>query len=277
MSFTGRPRHDRPMNGPAHRRQARQTPLPTQVARAARPAGPSSLPEARDDRDPTSPTRRRTRRAGRRMNRSRAIAAGTSVGALVVLTAGVAVANPGIALVAAVGDRVELRAASDAAVGRDDDSDGGDTGWLARRTTPRRLRRLDVDPNSGWTPAQTRVRAASTPASAAAAATRAVAAAEHVVDVMGTRAHVIVTAADLELAEILGARRGRPAPHARSAVVAVPRRQRDHRAEPRRRRTASPCRPRPCSSSSARSRRGTAPTARSTPPCCPPRRRRLRP
>lgn len=44
---------------------------------------------------------------------------------------------------------------------------------------------------------------ASTPGSGAAAATRAVAVAESVVDVMGTRAHVVVHATDFDLADVL--------------------------------------------------------------------------
>ena len=75
------------------------------------------------------------------MNRSRAIAAGTSVGALIVLTAGVAVANPG--------SHSSSPSDTNANSGRvrtpdaGSDSGGSDTGWL----TP------DDGANSGWTSA----------------------------------------------------------------------------------------------------------------------------
>ena len=75
------------------------------------------------------------------MNRSRAIAAGTSVGALIVLTAGVAVANPGSHAsspsdTTGTSGRVPAPTAGN-------DSNSGDTGWLAP----------DDGPSSGWTSA----------------------------------------------------------------------------------------------------------------------------
>jgi hypothetical protein len=98
---------------------------------------PPGIPDATA---PGGPPRRR------RLNRSRAIAAGTSVGALVVLTAGVAVANPGThssppASTASTSGRVQTPdAGSDA---------GDDTGWLAP-DDPRASDGGAVDPNSGW-------------------------------------------------------------------------------------------------------------------------------
>ena len=72
---------------------------------------------------PQSPDARPPRR--RRMNRSRAIAAGTSVGALVALTAGVAA----------------------------DNSNGDDTGWLGSDDGPQ-ASDPNTDPNSGWSNSQ---------------------------------------------------------------------------------------------------------------------------
>lgn len=99
-----------------------------------------------DAPDPATPRDGRPR--ARRLNRSRAIAAGTSVGALVVLTAGVAVANPGThssppSNTAGTSGSVRTPAAGDGA-------DGGDTGWL----TPDgggRASNASPDPGSGWT------------------------------------------------------------------------------------------------------------------------------
>lgn len=85
----------------------------------------------------------------RRMNRSRAIAAGTSVGALVALTAGVAVANPG-----AHASAPTATASNSSRVQTPDGGDdaGDDTGWLA----PDDPRASDdgIDPNSGWSAPQ---------------------------------------------------------------------------------------------------------------------------
>ena len=79
---------------------------------------------------------------GRRMNRSRAIAAGTSVGALIALTAGVAVANPG-----AHTSKPAPASSSGATQNPQNPSAGDDSGWLAPDDG-------GVDPNSGWTPSQ---------------------------------------------------------------------------------------------------------------------------
>ena len=81
------------------------------------------------------------------MNRSRAIAAGTSVGALVALTAGVAVANPG-----AHTSKPPTTAANPATRNTQnpsagDDSSGRDCGWLAPDDG-------GFDPNAGWAPSQ---------------------------------------------------------------------------------------------------------------------------
>jgi hypothetical protein len=86
---------------------------------------------------------------GKRMNRSRAIAAGTSVGALIALTAGVAVANPG-SHTSSPPTASNSRGVQSPSTG--DDANGGDTGWLAPNDNR-------VDPNddgstSGWTPSQ---------------------------------------------------------------------------------------------------------------------------
>ena len=142
---------------------------------------------------------------GRRMNRSRAIAAGTSVGALVALTAGVAVANPGAhsspptATGTGAGPSSNSNPSPDANQAPSDDGRGDDSGWLSPDDNG------NVDPNSGWaTPQAPSGSGSFDPGFGAAAAARAVAAAEHVVEVMGTRAHVIVVAPELEVAEILG-------------------------------------------------------------------------
>lgn len=95
----------------------------------------------------------------RRMNRSRAIAAGTSVGALVALTAGVAVANPGShsSPPTAAADpssqqpsagRAQTPGTDDSGWPRDDDSgwwgtDDGSDGSVGRGSS---------DPNSGFVP-----------------------------------------------------------------------------------------------------------------------------
>jgi hypothetical protein len=79
---------------------------------------------------------------GRRMNRSRAIAAGTSVGALVVLTAGVAVANPG-SHTAAPASSSGTTSSDTNRVQPPSTDDGADSGW----TTPDDG---GLDPNSGW-------------------------------------------------------------------------------------------------------------------------------
>jgi hypothetical protein len=89
------------------------------------------------------------------MNRSRAIAAGTSVGALVALTAGVAAANPGAhssppPSTASGSTRVQTsNGGADAGRG---DTRGDDSGWLS----PDDPRASDgtVDPNSGWSAPQ---------------------------------------------------------------------------------------------------------------------------
>jgi hypothetical protein len=82
------------------------------------------------------------------MNRSRAIAAGTSVGALVALTAGVAVANPGShttppRAASDSGSRVQQPSTDDGAT-----TDGDDSGWWGRDD------RGSTDPGSGWSQAQ---------------------------------------------------------------------------------------------------------------------------
>ena len=107
----------------------------------------SALPEP----TPTDPKAAR----GRRMNRSRAIAAGTSVGALVALTAGVAVANPGAhsSPPTAAASRSNpsgsnssgsSSSSSDRSQRSDDGGGGGDSGWLGPDDSG------NVDPNSGW-------------------------------------------------------------------------------------------------------------------------------
>ena len=85
---------------------------------------------------------------GRRMNRSRAIAAATSVGALVALTAGVAVANPGAHTSkppTTASNSGGTQSTQNPSAG--DDSSGGDSGWLAPDDD-------GFDPNSGWAPSQ---------------------------------------------------------------------------------------------------------------------------
>ena len=84
---------------------------------------------------------------GRRMNRSRAIAAGTSVGALIALTAGVAVANPGAhtSKPAPASSSGATQNPQNPSAG--DDSSGGDSGWIAPDDG-------GFDPNPGWTPSQ---------------------------------------------------------------------------------------------------------------------------
>lgn len=84
---------------------------------------------------------------GKRMNRSRAIAAGTSVGALIALTAGVAVANPGSHT--SPPSRSTSNSGGVQAPSTGGDANGGDTGWLAPDNGPQAS-----DPNSGWTPSQ---------------------------------------------------------------------------------------------------------------------------
>jgi hypothetical protein len=98
--------------------------------------------------DPFDPNAREPR--GKRMNRSRAIAAGTSVGALIALTAGVAVANPGShtsspSTTASNSGGVQAPSAGI-------DANGGDTGWLA--PNDHRADPGDDDASSGWTPSQ---------------------------------------------------------------------------------------------------------------------------
>ena len=82
---------------------------------------------------------------GKRMNRSRAIAAGTSVGALIALTAGVAVANPGAH--ASAPSTGPSSSAGSQTPSADNGSGGDDSGWLAPDDG-------GVDSNSGWTPSQ---------------------------------------------------------------------------------------------------------------------------
>jgi molecular chaperone DnaK len=86
------------------------------------------------------------------MNRSRAIAAGTSVGALVVLTAGVAVANPGSHT-----SRARASTSSDTrspAVGSNDSSSGADSGWLGGSDDNSGASDGSTDPNSGFVSGQ---------------------------------------------------------------------------------------------------------------------------
>jgi hypothetical protein len=87
------------------------------------------------------------------MNRSRAIAAGTSVGALVALTAGVAVANPGShstppSAAASGSGQVQTPQAPSAG-----NSNGDDTGWLGSDDGPQ-ASDPNTDPNSGWSNSQ---------------------------------------------------------------------------------------------------------------------------
>src|SRR4051812_48826128 len=90
-------------------------------------------------------------RRGGRMKRSRAIAAGTSVGALVVLTAGVAVANPGSH--SSPARAANAGAGSQApAAGRDDGSAGDDSGWRGGDDANARSSDDSTDPNSGSSP-----------------------------------------------------------------------------------------------------------------------------
>ncbi len=98
--------------------------------------------------DPFDPNARGPR--GKRMNRSRAIAAGTSVGALIALTAGVAVANPGShtsSPTTTASNSGEVQAPS-----AGDDASGGDTGWLA--PNDHRADPGGDDANSGSAPSQ---------------------------------------------------------------------------------------------------------------------------
>jgi hypothetical protein len=86
------------------------------------------------------------------MNRSRAIAAGTSVGALVLLTAGVAVANPGTHS-SPPRDSNTGTGAPAPSVGRDDGSAGGDSGWWGGDDGSQSSDG-STDPNSGFNPVQ---------------------------------------------------------------------------------------------------------------------------
>ena len=87
------------------------------------------------------------------MNRSRAIAAGTSVGALVLLTAGVAVANPGTHSSPPRGSDSGTRSQAPS-VGRDDGSAGGDSGWWGGDDDNSQSSDGSTDPNSGFNPVQ---------------------------------------------------------------------------------------------------------------------------
>ena len=148
----------------------------------------------------------------------------------------------------------------------------------ARLGLPRARLRVRANPNPGTatstrTAGRTPTRTASsaprhtTPASTVVG-TPAVAEAEHVVDVMGTRAHVIVSANDLEIAEVLARSAVARLRATRTTVVTLPPRQ---RAEPFNANAGRPVSSRPTRScsSSAPSRPGTAPTAASTRRCCP--------
>lgn len=92
-------------------------------------------------------------RRGGRMNRSRAIAAGTSVGALVLLTAGVAVANPGTHQSPPRGSDTGTGSQAPS-VGRDDGSAGGDSGWWGGDDDNSRSSDGSTDPSSGFSPVQ---------------------------------------------------------------------------------------------------------------------------
>ena len=88
------------------------------------------------------------------MNRSRAIAAGTSVGALVALTAGVAVANPGAhssppTATASSSGRIQTPDAGNTS----NAPNGDDTGWLGSDDGPQ-ASNPSTDPNSAWRPSQ---------------------------------------------------------------------------------------------------------------------------
>ena len=88
---------------------------------------------------------------GRRMNRSRAIAAGASVGALVALTAGVAVANPGShsSPPTASGTGARSSSGTDSSSSPAPTDDGReDSGWWTPDDGG------NVDPNSGWSAPQ---------------------------------------------------------------------------------------------------------------------------
>jgi hypothetical protein len=87
------------------------------------------------------------------MNRSRAIAAGTSVGALVLLTAGVAVANPGAHSSPPRGSNTGTGPQAPS-VDRNDGSAGGDSGWWGGDDDNSRSSDGSTDPNSGFNPVQ---------------------------------------------------------------------------------------------------------------------------
>ena len=87
----------------------------------------------------------------RRMNRSRTIAAGTSVGALVALTAGVAVANPGShSPHTPTADPVSQQPSA----GRAQTPSGDDSGWWGSDDgSDSSVGGGSSDPNSGFVPA----------------------------------------------------------------------------------------------------------------------------